>query len=65
MRLHSLLAPLLIERMNAAAFHIAIFCKAAVAGSVKTRLIPAYGAEGAKDIYVQLAQRTIATVRTT
>ena len=65
MRRYSLLAPLPIERMNASAFHIAIFCKAAVAGSVKTRLIPAYGAEGAKDIYVQLAKRTIATVRTT
>ncbi len=46
-----------------AAFHIAIFCKAPVAGNVKTRLIPAFGAEGAKDIYVQLALRTLATVR--
>ncbi len=44
------------------AFHIAIFCKAPVAGSVKTRLIPAYGAEGAKAIYVQLVERTLATV---
>ena len=46
-------------------FHIAVFCKAPVAGSVKTRLIPAYGAEGAKDIYVQLAERTLATVHAT
>ncbi len=34
-------------------------------GRVKTRLIPAFGAEGAKDIYVQLAERTLATVRDT
>ena len=47
------------------AFHIAIFCKAPVAGSVKTRLIPAFGAEGAKNIYVQLVERTLATVRDT
>lgn len=45
--------------------HTAIFCKAPVAGSVKTRLIPSFGAEGAKDIYVQLAERTLNTVRTT
>ena len=51
--------------MDPSAFHIAVFCKAPVAGSVKTRLIPAFGAEGAKDIYVQLAERTLATVRTT
>ena len=47
------------------AFHIAIFCKAPVAGSVKTRLISAYGADGATAIYVQLAERTLATVRMT
>ena len=46
-------------------FHIAIFCKAPIAGSVKTRLIPAFGAEGAKNIYVQLVERTLATVRDT
>lgn len=46
----------------AAAFHIAVFCKAPVAGNVKTRLIPSFGADGAKDIYVQLAERTLATV---
>ena len=51
--------------MKADAFHIAIFCKAPVAGTVKTRLISTYGEEGAKDIYVQLAERTMATVRTT
>ena len=51
--------------MNATAFHIAVFCKAPVAGAVKTRLIPAYGADGARDIYVQLAERTLATVHDT
>ena len=51
--------------MHVSAFHIAVFCKAPVSGSVKTRLIPAFGAEGAKDIYVQLAERTFATTRTT
>ena len=47
------------------AFHIAIFCKAPVAGRVKTRLIPAFGTDGATDIYVQLAERTLATVQNT
>jgi uncharacterized protein len=42
--------------------HIAIFCKAPVAGRVKTRLIEAYGENGATDIYVALAQKTLATV---
>jgi len=51
--------------MSKSAFHIAVFCKAPVAGSVKTRLIPGYGAEGAAKIYVQLVERTLATVRTT
>lgn len=51
--------------MNPSTFHIAIFCKAPVAESVKTRLIPAFGAEGAKEIYVQLAERTFTTVRAT
>ena len=51
--------------MNPSAFHIAIFCKAPIAANVKTRLIPAFGAEGAKDIYVQLVERTLATARAT
>ncbi len=52
-------------RMNRGDFHIAIFCKAPVAGFVKTRLIPAYGADGARDIYQRLAEHTFATVHTT
>jgi rSAM/selenodomain-associated transferase 1 len=51
--------------MKAIAFHIAVFCKAPVANRVKTRLIPMFGAEGAKDIYVQLAERTLSTVHKT
>lgn len=51
--------------MTPRVFHIAIFCKAPVAGNVKTRLIPAFGKQGATDIYAQLAERTLATVRTT
>ena len=51
--------------MKADTFHIAVFCKAPVAGSVKTRLIPAYGADGANRVYLQLVERTLATVRTT
>lgn len=51
--------------MNVSPFHIAVFCKAPVAGNVKTRLIPAFGAERAKAIFVQLAERTLETVRTT
>jgi uncharacterized protein len=50
---------------DAGDFHIAIFCRAPVAGAVKTRLIPTFGAVGATDIYVQLAKRTFATVRAT
>lgn len=51
--------------MSPCAFHIAIFCKAPVTGNVKTRLIPTFGADGAKDIYVQLAERTLALVHNT
>ena len=51
--------------MNPGAFHIAIFCKAPIPGTVKTRLIPEYGEQGAADIYVQLTERTLATVHTT
>lgn len=50
---------------NLKAFHVAIFCKAPVDGRVKTRLIPAFGSDGATDIYVQLAERTLATVQAT
>lgn len=43
--------------------HIAAFCKAPVAGRVKTRLIHTFGAQGATDIYVALVEKTLATVR--
>lgn len=46
-----------------APFHIAVFCKPVVPGTVKTRLIPAYGAEGAARIYAQLADRCLRTVQ--
>lgn len=36
-----------------------IFAKAPVAGTVKTRLIPALGAEGARDLYIELLERTL------
>ena len=49
--------------MTDSAFHIAVFCKAPVAGNVKTRLIPEFGAERAKNIYLQLAERTLSTAR--
>ena len=45
------------------ALHIAVFCKPPVPGQVKTRLIPAYGAQGAAHIYAQLVERTLSTVR--
>ncbi len=45
--------------------HIAIFCRPLIAGHVKTRLIPAYGAEGAARIYAQLVERTLRTVAET
>ena len=48
--------------MNHADTHIAVFCKAPVAGRVKTRLIDAYGANGAAEIYVALVEKTLATV---
>ena len=43
-------------------FHIAIFCRPLIAGQVKTRLIPTYGADGAARIYSQLVERTLRTV---
>ena len=46
-------------------FHIAIFCRPLIAGQDKTRLIPAYGAEGAARIYAQLVERTLQTVAET
>jgi len=48
--------------MNLEQTHIAVFCKAPVAGRVKTRLIAAYGAQGAANIYTALAEKTLATV---
>ena len=46
-------------------FHIAIFCRPLIAGHVKTRLIPAYGASGSAFIYAQLVERTLRTVSET
>ncbi len=46
-------------------FHIAIFCRPRVAGQVKTRLIPTYGADGSARIYAQLVERTLRTVAET
>lgn len=46
-------------------FHVAIFCRPLIAGHVKTRLIPAYGAEGSARIYAQLVERTLRTVAET
>ena len=43
-------------------FHIAIFCRPLIAGHVKTRLIRAYGEDGATSIYKQLVERTLQTV---
>ncbi len=40
---------------------IIVFCKAPVAGTVKTRLIPSLGEEGARQIHEELADRTIRT----
>jgi uncharacterized protein len=47
------------------AFHIAIFCRPLIAGLVKTRLVPAYGANGSARIYAQLVERTLRTVAET
>ena len=46
-------------------FHIAIFCRPLIAGLVKTRLIPTYGAQGSARIYSQLVERTLRTVAAT
>jgi uncharacterized protein len=43
--------------------HIAVFCRPLIAGQVKTRLIPTYGEAGATQIYQQMVERTLATVR--
>lgn len=42
-------------------FRILVFAKAPVAGEVKTRLIPALGAEGAARLYGAMARQCIAT----
>jgi uncharacterized protein len=42
--------------------HIAVFCRPLISGQVKTRLIPAFGADGATAIYAQLVARTLQTV---
>ena len=43
-------------------FHIAVFGRPLIAGHVKTRLIAAYGIEGATRIYSQLVERTLRAV---
>ncbi|TVO59805.1 glycosyltransferase [Denitromonas halophila] len=44
--------------------HIAIFAKAPVAGTAKTRLIPALGAAGAARLHRQLVRHAVATAHT-
>jgi uncharacterized protein len=46
-----------------ASVHIAVFCRPLIAGQVKTRLIPIYGEAGATQIYQQMVERTLTTVR--
>ena len=41
---------------------IVLFAREPVAGKVKTRLIPTLGAEGARDLYLQLLRRQIAVL---
>ena len=41
-----------------------IFCKAPVSGNVKTRLIPEFTADIARDIHIELAERTFALCET-
>lgn len=54
--------PLIVVKSRS--LHIAVFCKPLVPGAVKTRLIPAYGADAAAGIYAQLVERSLQTVRT-
>ena len=42
---------------------LAILAKAPTAGSVKTRLIPALGADGAAALHARLIERTVETVQ--
>lgn len=49
--------------MNSAALPLVIFAKAPVPGTVKTRLIPALGAEGACAMYRQLLELTLRNTR--
>src|SRR5688500_18042778 len=43
---------------------VAVFAKAPVPGTVKTRLAATLGAEGAADLHAQLAERALATAAT-
>ena len=43
--------------------HIAVFTKPSVAGQVKTRLIPALGAQGAARLHARMLRHTLAVVR--
>lgn len=49
--------------MKKKGLHIAVFCRPLVPGTVKTRLIAAFGADGAASIYTQLVERTLRTVQ--
>jgi uncharacterized protein len=51
--------------VSSVAVHIAVFCRPMIAGAVKTRLIPTFGAPGAARIYAQLVDRTLRTVAAT
>lgn len=48
--------------MRHPAARILVFAKAPVAGAVKTRLVPALGAEGAARLHARLVRRTVAQV---
>ncbi len=54
-----------ICRVNSEAVHIAIFAKAPVPGTAKTRLIPALGARGAARLHRQLVQHALTVARAT
>jgi uncharacterized protein len=51
--------------MTDVSIEFAIFCKAPVVGRVKTRLIPAFGAERAATIYRELLERTVRVAHAT
>jgi uncharacterized protein len=48
--------------VNEASIEFAVFCKAPIAGRVKTRLIPAFGAEKSAELYRSMLLKTLVTV---